>query len=192
MDGGFHELWAGKGWCPGKLSPREGTGAREAGARERDGALPAGARKGWGRCRGAPGRDEAREPGTRGKGPGRLGRGPGRLWPWPGRPGLWGVWRDPRGRDTDPSRKYDLVTEMPGTSPFLPSSSDVAITHGHSEPPIGGSTERARPRASKSALRGPESVTFPASSSPIGPGCGFSRAGRSRESDPVTSLCPHP
>jgi hypothetical protein len=32
------------------------------------------------------------------------------------------------GSATDPSRKSDLVTEMPGTSSFLPSSSDVAVT----------------------------------------------------------------
>ena len=77
-----------------------------------------------------------------GIGPGKLS--PGKEREGPSRPRPWqavavaetagyvgsveGSSREGHGRDTDPSRESDLVTEMPGTSLFVPSSSDVTNT----------------------------------------------------------------
>src|SRR5271156_4550639 len=105
---------------PGKLAPGErdeaaagwrpeGTGPRKAVARK-DGASQAGARIREGPSRPRPGQAVAVAGAA-----GYVGSAEGSS-------------REGHGRDTDPSPKSDVVTEMPGTSLFPPSSSDVAIT----------------------------------------------------------------
>ncbi len=65
------------------------------------------------------------------KGRGRPGHGPGRLWPWPRRPGV-------RERSKGPGR-HRSVTKSRRRSPFLRSSSVVAITRGHFDLAMAGS-----------------------------------------------------
>src|SRR6201996_8515713 len=103
----------GRGWA----GAREGTGRGWAGARGRDGAWP-----GWrpGKGRGvaglAPGKREAAVSATAlaGCGRGRDGRG-------------CGEWERLHAGATDESLKCLLVTEMWGSSVFLPGSSCIAI-----------------------------------------------------------------
>src|SRR5882757_7202765 len=112
------------------------------------GSLPAGARgKGRGRLGLAPGKGRAvSATALAGCGRGRDGRGCGE---W--RRAFTRAPRDRDGSATDPSPKPDLVTEMPGTSPFLPSSSGpteawstfvnlwlTKVDHGSRRPRSGG------------------------------------------------------
>ena len=160
----------------------DAAGAGGAGAREGTGPWPAGARKGRGPRRLAPGRDGALAGWRPGKGTRPSRPRPGRVWPWP---------RRPRVREERPGvRAGEAVRDEDAGKVALSSVFFRRLKRaGWIDPAIGGSIHPARFRPPISASRGPESVTFPASSSPIGPRCGLSRTGRSRKSDFVTSLC---
>src|SRR5271156_2462993 len=105
------------------------------------GAGPAGARKGWRLLKLAPGERE----------------GPSRPRPWQavavaGTAGTVGSVEgsslEGHGRVTDPSPKSDLVTQMPGTSPFLPSSPGSAPVRSQFSPLCGGNCELILPGVS--------------------------------------------
>src|SRR5271156_2943816 len=103
------------------------------------------------------GSGKGRGPGSRRPGKGRAVSSTARAGCGRGRDGrvcgerggiLAGGSRGSDERDTDPSRKSDLVTEMPGTSPFLPSSSDVAPVSSQFSPLCGGNCELILPGGS--------------------------------------------
>jgi len=93
------------------------------------------------------------------------------------------------GSSMDPSRRWDLVRKTPGTSLFLPGSSDAAAAlHELTLLWQGQITQRvlARPISTSG---GPEGVTFPASSSRSGlPGWDFPHEPSTESPYPVPSL----
>ena len=113
---------------------------------------------------------------------GSRGEGGGCVAPQ-GHGGATGDARVPHGRVTGPSRMSDLVTKMPGTSRFLPSSSCLA---GHARRRVRSQRQHVSLTANSVPAGDPQGaggVTFPASSSRTGARCGPSRAGTSRRSD---------
>ena len=164
---GRPKLAHGQGTGRGSWRPGKGTGPLEAGARGRDGASEAGARgKGRGRLKLAPG-----------KGRGRLGHGPGRLWPCPRRPGVRveeegrrcaGGGTEACREDDGSGRDRDEIPPREGDAGNVTLSPEFLRRHEHVttlRPPYGVAIHAARPGGPKRALRGPEGVTFPASSS---------------------------